>query len=99
MEHPLRRWIPISIATICLLVAIISAPVPGFPSSLFLVISVAILAKTSPQLEQRVRDHRLLGAWIGKVEELPRRRKILLLIGWITSLAVGAWLVSRVAAP
>lgn len=95
MEITLNRWVGGSIGTACIAVAVVSFPVPGFPSSLFLVAGIAVLAKSSPAMEKRIRDHRLLGAWISKVESLPRRRLVAVLIVWVCVLAVSGFLLKQ----
>jgi uncharacterized membrane protein YbaN (DUF454 family) len=99
MEMKLNRWVGGSIGIVCIVVAVISLPVPGFPSSLFLVAGIAVLAKSSPAMEKRFREHRFLGVWISKVEGLPRRHLIAVLIAWVCVLAGSGFLLKQYLAP
>lgn len=91
----MNRWVGGSIGIVCVAVAVVSFPVPGFPSSLFLVAGIAVLAKSSPALEAKFREHRLLGAWITKVESLPRRHLVAVLLAWVCVLVVSGLLLKH----
>ena len=80
-----------------LAVAVISAPVPGFPSSLFLLASLLLFARSSERLESWVREHSLLGPWVERVEarrELSFPAKSLVVATFLAGLAI-SWLLFK----
>ena len=80
---------------VCVVVAVVTLPIPGVPSSGFLLVGVALLAKSSPGIERWLREHRLIGPWIERIEGLPRRKLIVVLVLWLIVLATTGWLASR----
>jgi uncharacterized membrane protein YbaN (DUF454 family) len=90
------RYILVFGGVVCVLIAVVTFPIPGVPSSAFLLLGGAMLARSSPALEKRLREHRWLGTWIRRIEELPRRRILQVLVVWILVLAITGWLTWRV---
>ncbi len=84
----MRRYFVILAGVACVVVAVVSFPIPGVPWSAFLLFGAAMLARSSPALEQRLREHRLLGPWIRRIEELPPQRLLLVLIVWLAVLLI-----------
>ncbi|MFK7817572.1 MAG: DUF454 family protein [Planctomycetaceae bacterium] len=91
----MSRYLLVIGGVICVAIAVVTFPIPGVPSSAFLLLGGAMLARSSPALEQRLREHRWLGSWIRRIEEMPRRQIGIVLMVWVLVLVVTGWLTWR----
>jgi len=86
------RYLVITCGIACVVFAVVSFPIPGVPSSAFLLAGAAMLAKTSPAIDRWLREHRWLGGWIRRIEKLPRRNLVIILVVWLAILVTTGWL-------
>ena len=91
--RPLVRTVLVALGLGALAVAVVTAPIPGFPSSAFLLLAIALLARSSPRLEAWVRSRPVLRHWIERLEGASRWQQVVFASIWLAVLLASAWWV------
>lgn len=58
------RWLLITVAVLCLVLAVIGVIVPGMPTTVFVLLAAAAATRSSPRLAAWLEGHRLFGPLI-----------------------------------
>lgn len=72
------RWGLVALGGVCVGLGFVGAFVPGLPTTVFLIVASWCFVRSCPELERRVREHRVLGRYmryVGGEVEMPRRAK------------------------
>ncbi len=91
---PLQRILLTSAGVLALLLGLLGIVLPGLPTTPFVLLSAACLARSSPRLHQKLISHRHLGPLVRDWEEnrsLTRRTKWLSTTIMSTMVVLSAW--------
>lgn len=91
---PLKRILLTSAGVLALLLGLLGIVLPGLPTTPFVLLSAACLARSSPRLHQKLISHRHLGPLVRDWEEnrsLTRRTKWLSTTIMTAMVVLSAW--------
>ena len=82
MTDSMKKFLFITLGSLCVGIGVVGIFVPGLPTTVFLIAASYLYARSSPRRYQWLREHRVLGSYLVAIErrEMSARVKAVTLI-------------------